>query len=322
MEEKTMYKHLKFVSTVNMPYEEWLERRKKTIGGSDAAAVVGLNAFSSPYSLWAEKTGRVPGFAGNLATEVGTYLEDFVAKKFAAETGKKVRKINKIIFNPDFSFAHVNIDRDIVGEDACLECKTTSDLNMKKFRNGEYPSNYYVQCVHTMAVTGIKRMYLAVLIGNRDFRVFTIERDEEEIAALMRQEESFWECVKTDTPPAVDGAPATSDTLKTIYSGANGESIELFGRDELFGRYEELTAQKSEIDAEIEKIKQQLMSDLREAESATCGAWSVSWKRQTRKTFDVEAFKEQNPSVKMEPYYKFSASRVMRISKKSEKSEV
>ena len=74
------------VKTAN--HEEWKELRSHYIGGSDAAAVVGLNAFSSPYALWAEKTGMVPGFAGNLATEVGTYLEDFVARKFAAVTGK------------------------------------------------------------------------------------------------------------------------------------------------------------------------------------------------------------------------------------------
>ena len=55
-----MHKHLTFVSTVNMPHEEWLARRRKSIGGSDAAAVVGLNAFVSQYSLWAEKTGKIP----------------------------------------------------------------------------------------------------------------------------------------------------------------------------------------------------------------------------------------------------------------------
>ena len=75
-------------STAN--HEEWVQLRHKYIGGSDAAAVVGMNAFVSPYALWAEKTDRLPSFEGNLATEVGTYLEEFVAQKFAEETGKKV----------------------------------------------------------------------------------------------------------------------------------------------------------------------------------------------------------------------------------------
>lgn len=310
------------VSTLGMSREKWLEVRRGAIGGSDAAAIIGLNQYSSPYSVWADKTGRLPEKPDNEAMRLGRDLEEYVASRWREATGKKTKRVNAILYNKKIPFAHANVDRWVSGENAGLECKTTSIMNLKKFKGGEYPENYYVQCVHYMAVTGADRWYLAVLVLGKGFYHFTIERDEEEIAALLRQEKSFWDCVKTDTPPAVDGAPATSDTIKTIYSGANGESIELFGRDELFGRYEELTAQKSEIDAEIEKIKQQLMSDLREAESATCGAWSVSWKKQTRKTFDVEAFKKQNPSVKIEPYYKFSASRVMRISKKSEKSEV
>ena len=82
-------------------HEEWKALRHQYIGGSDAAAVVGMNSWVSPYALWAEKTGRLPGFDGNLATEVGTYLEEFVAQKFAEEPGKKVRKCNLSWFNSD-----------------------------------------------------------------------------------------------------------------------------------------------------------------------------------------------------------------------------
>lgn len=46
------------VKTAN--HEEWKELRSHYIGGSDAAAVVGLNAFSSPYALWAEKPAGCP----------------------------------------------------------------------------------------------------------------------------------------------------------------------------------------------------------------------------------------------------------------------
>lgn len=308
-----MNKNLNFVSTLNMPHEEWLERRKKTIGGSDAAAVVGLNAYASPYSLWAEKTGRVPGFAGNLATEVGTYLEEFVARKFAAESGKKVRRFNKIIYNPDYPFAHVNIDRDVVGEDAGLECKTVDSLSMGKFKNGEYPANFYVQCVHSMAITGAKRWYLAVLIGNREFKMFTIERDEAEIAALMGAEADFWELVKQDTPPTADGSQATTAAVNALYLKSNDDVCDLTGFSETIKQYLELKKQVKELDTLVKEAENRIKEFMGESGSGECDAARVSWKSQTRSSFDSKRFAQENPDIDLTGYYKQTSTRVFRV---------
>lgn len=98
---------------------------------------------------------------------------------------------SEMLRNPAYPFAHANIDRKVTGERAGLECKTTSIMNLKKFKNGEYPENYYAQCVHYLAVTGFDRWYLAVLILNQGFYTFTVERDEDEINTLMKVEKSF-----------------------------------------------------------------------------------------------------------------------------------
>ena len=309
-----MYKHLNFVSTVNMPHEEWLARRRKSIGGSDAAAVVGLNAFVSQYSLWAEKSCKIPGFAGNLATEVGTFMEEFIAHKFAAETGKKVRRFNKIIYNPDYPFAHVNIDRDVVGEDAGLECKYTDSLNLKKFKGGEYPANYYVQCVHSMAITGAKRWYLAVLIGNKEFKWFTIERDEDEINALMTAEADFWELVKTDTPPAVDGTAATTEAIKTIYAESDDSICDLTAFSANIRQYIELKKQIKELETIAEEAANKIKEFMGESGGGECDGFKVSWKTQSRSTFDSKRFAKENPDVDLSGYYKTTNARVFRVS--------
>ena len=251
------------VKTAN--HEEWQKLRSQYIGGSDAAAVVGMNPFASPYSLWAEKTGKVPGFAGNLATEVGTYLEEFVAQKFAQETGKKVRKCNQSFLNSEYPFAIANIDREIVGEDAGLEIKTTDSLNLKKFKGGEYPANYYCQMVHYLAVTGKQRWYLAVLIGNKEVKWFVLDRDEAEIAALMGAEADFWELVKKDIPPAVDGSKATSEALNAVYANSNDEVVDLhsFGMD--MRRYMALKQQAKELDTQAEEIANHIKATMGEA---------------------------------------------------------
>ena len=299
------------IKTAN--HEEWLELRSHYIGGSDAAAVVGLNSYSAPYSLWAEKTGKVPGFAGNLATEVGAFLEEFVAQKFANETGKKVRKCNQSFFNSDYPFAIANIDREIIGEDAGLEIKTTDSLNLKKFSGGEYPANYYVQCVHYMAITGKKRWYLAVLIGNREFKWFTIERDEAEIAALMTAEAEFWELVKKDTPPAVDGTQATTEAIKTIYAESNDSVCDLTAFSANLRQYIALKKQIKELETIAEEAANKIKEFMGESGCGECEGFKVSWKSQTRSTFDRKRFESENPDIDLSGYFKKSAARLFKV---------
>lgn len=294
-------------------HEEWKELRSHYIGGSDAAAVVGLNPFSSPYSLWAEKTGRIPGFEGNLATEVGTYLEEFVAQKFAAETGKKVRRANQSFLNSDYPWAIANIDRDIVGEDAGLEIKTTSELNLKKFAGGEYPANYYAQMVHYLAITGKQRWYLAVLIGNREFKWFVLERDEDEIAALMEAEKDFWRHVETDTPPAADGMQATGEAIKTIYPESNGSTVDLYIYRKELARYLSLCEQIKELEQQRDEAANTFKAFMGEAERGECDGYKVSWKSQTRRTFDSKAFMADHAELDYSGYYKESSTRVLRV---------
>lgn len=294
-------------------HEEWKELRSHYIGGSDAAAVVGLNSFSSPYALWAEKTGKVPGFEGNLATEVGTYLEEFVAQKFAAETGKKVRKCNQSFFNSDYPFAIANIDREIVGEDAGLEIKTTSEMNLRKFRGGEYPENYYCQCVHYMAITGKKRWYLAVLVGNREFMWFTIERDEAEIEALMTAEKLFWDLVERNIPPEPDGMRATTETIKTLFPENDETTVDLFGHAADLDCYIALGEQIKDLEEQRNEVANRVKDFMGEAGRGECERYRVSWTSSTRRTFDNKRFAAENPDIDLSEYYKETKTRTFRV---------
>lgn len=302
------------VKTAN--HDEWLALRKKYIGGSDAATVVGMNTFSSPYALWAEKTGRIPGFSGNLSTEVGAYLEDFVAKKFEQETGKKVRRVNQSFLNDQYPWSIGNIDREIVGEDAGLEIKTTSELNLKKFKGGEYPENYYCQCVHYLAVTGKQRWYLAVLIGNREFQWFNIERDEEEIAALMQAEQEFWEYVKSNTPPPADGAKATTETIVTLYPESDDSDVDLYCYESDLMQYLELTARIKELEKQRDEHSNRVKSFMAEAGKGGTDSYSVSWKTAQRNTFDYKRFAADHDGIDLSKYFNTSTYRTFKVNKR------
>lgn len=300
------------VSTAGMSRQEWERARLGSIGGSDAAAVIGLNRFKSPYTLWAEKTGAVipEDISGKEAVRLGNYLEQYVAERFTEETGKKVRRETAILKNTDYPFAHANVDRMVVGEKAGLECKTTSGLNMKRFRNGEYPDNYYVQCMHYMAVTGYPVWYLAVLIGNSDFRVFRIERDEIEIGALMEAEADFWKQVEEKTPPAVDGSPGTADTLDMLYPADDSlDTADLTPVCGILREYLELKRQLNEIKARMDAAANEIKQYMGGAVYGQYDSAAVSWKAVSTSRFDKAAFQKEHPEIDLGKYQKKTTSR-------------
>lgn len=311
-----MNKDLKKISTVNMSREEWLSHRKGSIGGSDAAAIIGLNDYASAYSVWAEKLGKLPEQEDNEAMRLGRDLEEYVAKRFTEKTGLKVARENAIIYNPKYPFAHANIDRRIVGEDAILECKTCSALSTKRFKNGEYPSNYYGQVMHYMAITGAAKAYIAVLILGKDFLVFEAERDEAEIEALMHAEEIFWSHVKSNTPPEADGSKATSEALTSIYPEGQSTTVDLFGYETCLTQY---MSYKDQID-ELTKLKEEAANRVKaymgDSARAEGHHYKVSWASQTRNTFDVKKFQKDHGDIDLSPYYKTTSSRVFKVSQK------
>ena len=311
-----MYKNLTKVSTVGMSHEEWLEHRIKTIGGSDASAILGMNSYSSPYTVWAEKLGKLPPKEDNEAMRIGRDLEAYVAQRFTEKTGKKVRRENNILWNPEYPFAHANVDRMVIGEDAGLECKTTSSLNTTKFKNGEYPENYYVQCVHYMMVTGCKRWYLAVLVLGKGFYDFTIERDEGEIAALAKSEEDFWEYVKKQTPPAVDGTDSTTETISTIFPSSNTETVNLFAYEDSLKQYLALGKQIEELKTLRDEMANKVKSFMNEAGKGESDNFKVSWPTATKSTFDHKRFAEEHPDVDLTNYYKLSSYRTFKVTER------
>ena len=293
--------------------EKWLELRSKYIGGADAASVCGLNEYQSPYALWAEKTGKVPPFAGNLRTRIGTELEPIIAKLFEEETGKKVQNCNFSLINSDYPWAIADIDRMVVGEDAILEIKSTSALNLKHYRDGDYPARFYVQCQHYLAVTGKQTAYLAVLIGNGDFRWFTIERNDDEIAALMETEKQFYEWMQTGEEPPAN--PVDVESIELVHPVSNGTSIELFGQQNIMRNYLELKSRIAELEKEADGIAAVLKQDMGDAEKGTDGEYVCTWANRTRTTFDKKAFQKDNPSIDISKWEKVSNYRAFSIKK-------
>ena len=300
---------------------EWLEIRRGYIGGSDAAAVIGLSPYKSAYTLWAEKTGQLPEFEGNITTRVGAYLEDLVGGLWCEETGRQVRRKNRVLVNPAYPWACATLDRVVTGEKALLEIKTTNSFPvMRTCRSGDFPAQWYCQVVHYLAVTGYDKAYLAVLMNCRELLCFELERDEEEISALMEAEREFWQHVQDKTPPGIDGSESTADTIAALSGDSSaGSETALFGRENILDEYTALKRQQKALGERITQIENVIKADMGDSEKATEGGYTVSWKTQTRSTFKPDRFRTDYPDIDLTPYYSTSTSRPFRITYKEVK---
>ena len=307
--------------------EQWLEERKKTVGGSEIGAILGMNPWQSAYSLWAERTGKVAAFEGNLQTKVGTYLEDLVAKLFEEESGFKVQRTNFIYRNDLYPALHATPDRLLVGRKAGLECKTTSALNAKKFRDADFPAQYDAQAVQYMAVTGLMEWFIAVLVGNNEFHIYHLTRikdqpktdfceaslyiEEAEINTLAAAAEEWLQHVRDDTPPTIDGSDASRETLMTIYQEGVGGAVDLFGRERMLKRYEQLKEQIKALEEEKKQIENTICADLGDNYEGHTGQYTVTWKPVSRTVFDTKACIKDHPEMAI--YQRLSLFRQFRV---------
>ena len=300
--------------------EEWLKLRKSLgVGGSDAGAVIGLNPYKSAYTLWAEKTGKVAEFEGNLITEVGSYLEEFVAKLFERETGKKVRRKNRMLVNTDYPWAFGDVDRVVVGEKAFLEIKTTNSLPiMKQVNRGEFPEQYYSQVVHYLAVSGLDKAYLAVLVGCRDFKIFELERDENEIAALMNAEKDFWyNNIQRNVPPIADGSRSCAETITTIYPESNDNTVNLMAYETDLKQYMTYTSLIKDVEKQRDEVANRIKAFLGESGRGESNNYKVSWTSSKRVSFDSKKFAADHADMDLSDYYKSTNVRTFKVSENS-----
>ncbi|EGO8425904.1 YqaJ viral recombinase family protein [Enterococcus faecalis] len=289
-------------STLEMTHDEWLLDRLKGIGGSDVATILGLNQYKSAYQLWLEKTGQIELTETDSEPAYwGTILEEVVAKEFQERTGKKVRRRNQVFEHSLHPFLRANIDREVVRENAILECKTANQFLAKEWAGDEVPLSYLCQVQHYMNVLNKDYCYIAVLIGGQKFIWKRVERDQELIDVLTEQLVDFWENnVIKGVEPIIDGSKATADFLKDKYSDIEETQTTLPASfDELIDQKNEMKKTKKELDVAIRKIENEIKSELgkRNASIAITKKYIVEWKEIPTKRLNSKKIAEKYPQI-------------------------
>ncbi len=328
--------------TANLPREEWLAYRRQGIGGSDAAAVLGISPFRTGVDLYYDKLGQpVEDDEQNwVAKEVGTLLEDLVARIFTKKTGLEVCPMPVMFQHPDHPWKLADVDRLVKlpdGNTAVLECKTTNYNARDKWEyDGKpiVPQYYEAQGRHYMAVMNLSRVYFCCLYGNSedDVIIRSIDRDLKYEAELIALEEYFWvNHVKAKIPPPYienDGAlileslrrclgPSYKDMPSTAFTEAQSENVRRYV--ELRDQKGALNADVKKLDKEMERLKAQIVADMAGSWSAAyedgSGSYTVTMKPSQRLSIlkdDLLRLKDAHPDI-FEQYVSLSESRTFNV---------
>jgi putative phage-type endonuclease len=204
--------------------EEWLKEREKGIGGSEAAAILGMNPYMSNVELWEYKTGRKQredkdsqymkyGREAERAL-IELFGLDYPDEEILEQTPYRIEK------NKEYPYILGTLDARIENKKSkrkgFLEVKTTNIMAslQKEQWNDRMPQNYYIQCLHYLLVNEeYEYFYLkAQLKSKRDRQAhlttkhYYIERKEveEDLKYLKEKEIKFWkENVKKDIRPNI-----------------------------------------------------------------------------------------------------------------------
>ncbi|MCR5705167.1 MAG: YqaJ viral recombinase family protein [Eubacterium sp.] len=203
--------------------QEWLRARKGKIGGSSAAAVLGLNPYMTNQELFDEMTGlRIPVDISDKDYVIyGTKAEEHIRALFALDHPEYQVEYfgDNMLLNDKYPFAHASLDGELTeidtGRKGVFECKTTelfSSMSKEKWIDDNIPDNYYIQVLHYLMVTEYEFVELRAQIKskwNGRIRLTTkdyhIERSEveQDIQIVMEAEKKFIEQVKRKQRPAL-----------------------------------------------------------------------------------------------------------------------
>lgn len=202
--------------------EMWLKERKKGIGGSDAACILGLNPWKTNQQLWREKVGleEAEDISDKPAVIYGHKAEGSLRQLFRIDFPeyKLNYRNNEILRNKALPWLQASVDGELeeidTGRKGILEIKTTSILqSMQKEKwNHRVPDTYYLQCLHYLLATGYDFVVLKaqlkfdypemIKLETRHYK-FNRSEVEEDMRILLAAEIEFQKQIKEHKEPAL-----------------------------------------------------------------------------------------------------------------------
>lgn len=231
------------VGTFEPGSEEWHAARAEGIGASEIAAVVHLSPWESHFGLWHRKQGLIGPQAGDELMVWGHYLEEPIARRFAAEhpelrvqrTGTwRSRMRPWQLANPD-RLAYTRPYAKTPGTRIPVEVKWSPNGDgWGPAGSDQIPIYYRCQVQWQMDVLGAEQAIVAALVGS-EYREYVVGYDHIDAELLRKSGQRFMDSLAAGEVPDIDSTGHTYRALKELHPDIDNRDAEI--DPHLAGRY-------------------------------------------------------------------------------------
>ena len=288
--------------------------RATYIGGSDAAAILGVSPWQTRYQLWAKKIGLIAEQVNPEKEKIfarGKRLEPVILQMFEDESGLKVDHRNRRFSDSEYPFLAAEIDGETGNEN--IDAKSALPFARQLWGepgSDEIPIYYTAQFMHGLMVTGRDVCHVAAMIGLDDFRIFKIQRDDELITFMRQKEIEFWGMVQNQTPPEIE----TAEDALLAWPHSQGVAVAV--NNEIAAQVANLKAVKAaikDLESRVEALKDFILPHFGAAERMEHqGRLLATWKAQDARRLDQKAIAAAYPEL-IEKFKVTSSTRVLRL---------
>lgn len=297
--------------------DNWLDERKKGIGGSDVGAIMGTNEYRSPLQVYKDKVENQTCNTDNIFTRKGKDLEALIRENYVKpelqKQGYNVFPGTVMFINKRFPWIRANIDamaipdfgstKDNIG----IEIKWVSDWGSTKWDSEDsmygIPPSYYDQVQTYMAVLGLK-LFIVCAMFDTDWKCkfYKIHRDDNRIEQIIAKTKAFYDYNMQMKIPPRYSAELDKEIIKKEISEAKEQEdpVSLILDDSLnedISRYKYLSQQAKLLSDEANKVKDVIVNKYMENRRPSNSVYKVSISSYESSRFDSSTFKVDNPDL-------------------------
>lgn len=279
------------MALIPMPATEagWHALRAKHVGGSEIAALFDAQPgyALSHYALWHVKAGRAPRpEVDNERVTWGKRLEEVIALAVAEDHDMTISRGHYAICD-DCPGLGASLDMEVAADPlgefegpGVLECKNVDGIIHKRaWTDDEPPLHILLQLQSQLAASGFKWGAVGALVGGHTPRLYRYPAKPRLIADMKRRVTGFWQSIKANHPPPVDGSDAAEDVLRHLHATLKDEVLDMSGSNswpDMVSRFLEAAAAQKAAKESYDLAKNQIADALGDYKRGSGGGYSVT----------------------------------------------